>query len=191
MTAVKPEPVLADLWLAGAADLRHLAPQLTALYRRCFDEPPWSESPDRLDEFPAKLAADLEDNPRLSATVLSDRTDLLLGTAYGWPAPAALPDTAWHAALSATLDQDQLQHLLSPAMIVAELMVRPSARGRGYGRLLLEALIAHAPAAWLCTHPASTAATLYGHWGWQRLASFTSSRGAPRVVFVWPGDAGR
>ncbi|HEV2086857.1 MAG TPA: GNAT family N-acetyltransferase [Cryptosporangiaceae bacterium] len=191
MTAVAPEPVLADLWLAGADDLRQLAPQLTVLYRRCFDEPPWSASPDRLDEFPAKLAADLEDNPRLRGTVLSDRGDLLLGAAYGWPAPAALPDTTWHRVLAATLDSEQLQHLLSPAMIVAELMVRPSARGRGYGRLLLEALVAHAPSAWLCTHPESTAATLYERWGWQRLAAFTSYRGAPRVVFVWPGGTAR
>src|SRR5256885_15730210 len=146
----------------GPDELDALRGELHELYRMCFTEPPWNESAERLEEYPALLAKRLA-RPGASAVVVTDQSTVV-GVAYGSPAAATLPDEPFYRALAEALP-DRAHLLVSPALEVIELMVSPRSRGRGVGRALLDRYVA-GRTAWLCTHPNAPARRLSESAGW-------------------------
>lgn len=166
-----------------------LAPGLHRLYRRCFAEPPWSESDEAMDGFPARLAVDM-DRPGAGGVVAWDGARLV-GATYGRAAPAVLPDDDFHRALTAGVPADVWPDLVAPAVRVIELMVDPDDRGRGVGRDLLARYVAGYPAAWLLTHPRAPARGLYEAARFRPRGDFISHRGDPRVLYTRAGLTAR
>lgn len=167
------------------ARLVNLTPELHRLYRRCFTEPPWSESDEVIDGFPARLVADLD---RVGAGGIVARDGArLVGVTYGRSAPETMPDNDATRALTSGVPADVWPDLVAPAVVVVELMVDPDDRGRGVGRELLSRYVAGHPAAWLCTHPEAPARGVFEAVGFRHRGGFTSHRGEPRVVYTRAG----
>jgi GNAT superfamily N-acetyltransferase len=169
-----------------ARELGALPASLQRLYRRCYAQPPWAASEEHLAAFPHRLADHL-DQAGTHGIVVTDTIELT-GAIYGWPAPAHRPDDPLTNAGYAAVPPDQQHRLSPPAAVVAELMIHPDHQGTGIGRELLRQFTTQHPAAWLCTHPDSTAAALCTSAGWQQLARFTSPTGAPRLLYAWPAE---
>jgi GNAT superfamily N-acetyltransferase len=167
----------------GPDRLGELSREVHELYRRCFAEPPWSESPAKFDEYPARLAKQLT-KPGVSG-VIAQHGAALAGVVYGWPAPDPLPaDDPFYVTLPAAI-----HHLLrGPALEVVELMVHPDHRGRGIGAALLDRLVSGHRTAWLCTHPHAPATRLYERAGWIARGTF-AFKDQPRVVYTWDASA--
>lgn len=163
-----------------------LPASLQRLYRHCYARPPWSASEEHLAAFPDRLADHL-DQPGAHGIVVTDTLELA-GAIYGWPAPAPRPEDPLTNAVYTAIPPDQQHRLEAPAAVVSELMIHPDHQGRGLGHELLRQFTAQHPAAWLCTHPDSTAAALCTSAGWQQLARLTSPTGAPRLLYAWPSQ---
>ncbi|MBG0819980.1 GNAT family N-acetyltransferase [Planomonospora sp. ID91781] len=151
-----------------AADTSRLSADIIALYERCYGVPPWSETPEQLRAYPARLAQSLT-RPGFTAWTTRDN-DRLTGACYGWPTPADLTGNHLYEAIIGTLGPNAACLLMRDAFEVAELFVHPDARGRGLGRALLSAATAGRPATWLITSPDVPAARLYQRLGWRQIA---------------------
>jgi GNAT superfamily N-acetyltransferase len=186
---------------------RH-ATQLEALYRRCFAEPPWHETVERLAGFRGRLTAHLGRDGFVCLVAVerlgTDRAGTeqagtdgagaervgvervhLVGAVYGWPAGHELAaGSTFDDALAAAVPPAVAGRLVSPALIVAELMVDPARQRRGIGRALLSRFTEGWPAAWLCTHPDAPAAGMYRRDGWREEVAFVVE-GCPMVLFTW------
>jgi GNAT superfamily N-acetyltransferase len=166
-----------------AIRLRRHAAALATVYRRCFSEPPWRESADRLAGFPTRLAAHLGRGGFAGLIAMSG--DRLVGTVYGWPAgPALESGTQFDDALAAAVTPAVASRLVAPALVVAELMVDPDHQRRGIGRTLLARFVDGWPSAWLCTHPDAPAAGMYRRDGWGAELHFVVDD-CPLQLFTW------
>ena len=166
-----------------AIQLGRHATALETLYRRCFSEPPWRESAERLAGFPDRLTAHLGHCG--SHGLVASLGDHLVGAIYGWPAGSMLESgSRFDDALAEAVTPEVAARLVAPALTVAELMVDPAHQRRGIGRTLLTRFTADWPAAWLCTHPDAPAATMYRQDGWQEHGTFAVDE-YPLVVFTW------
>jgi GNAT superfamily N-acetyltransferase len=67
---------------------------------------------------------------------------------------------------------------------IGDLMVHPSARRQGLGRVLLDQLVASRQPAALVTHPDSSARRLYEAAGWRPTGRFTVLGGLDRIVYA-------
>lgn len=170
-----------------AIQLGRHATQLETLYRRCFAEPPWQESVDRLDGFPGRLTAHLGRDG--FAGLLAVDNGHLVGAVYGWPAgPSLATGSTFDDALAAAVTPAVASRLVFPALIVAELMVDPVHQRKGIGRSLLSRFTTGWPSAWLCTHPEAPAARMYRDDGWLEEAEFAVEE-YPMVLFTWRATA--
>ena len=161
---------------------RH-AGQLEGLYRRCFTEPPWRESSERLAGFPDRLTAHLGRDG--FDGLVAEEEGRLVGTVYGWPAgPTLESGNHFDDALSAAVTPAVIARLVAPALVVAELMVDPGHQRRGIGRRLLTRFVEGWTTAWLCTHPEAPAAGMYRRDGWREELAFHVD-GYPMVLFTW------
>jgi predicted N-acetyltransferase YhbS len=159
---------------------------LWRLYRECFSAPPWSEPEEQLAGFPDRLREQLA-HPGAGGLITYDG-DEVVGAVYGWPAPAHQPrDNAFDRAVADAAPPGALARMVTPALVVAELMVAASHRRRGIAAQLLAAYVATAPAAWLSTHRDSSAAAFYRRQGWREDAGFTVD-GAPLLLFTWAAE---
>ncbi|WP_188189771.1 GNAT family N-acetyltransferase [Nonomuraea sp. SYSU D8015] len=147
-----------------------ISPHIIELYRRCYAAPPWSETPEQLDGYPAKLAAATK-RPGFTALTARDDSGRLAGVCYGWPTPADLTGSHIYDALVKTFGPDATAALTRDAFEVAELFVHPEHQGRGIGRRLLAEATGHWPAAWLITDPQAPAAALYRKLGWREFGA--------------------
>ncbi|MBE1470058.1 GNAT family N-acetyltransferase [Kibdelosporangium phytohabitans] len=166
----------------NAEQLGDLRSALHELYRLCFADPPWNESRTRLDNFANILTKHLA-QPDLSASVAWDGR-ALHGVAYGWPMPPELPEDAFHMMVTQAVPAERL---VAPALTVTELMVHPASRGQGLGRRLLDHYVGQHEA-WLVTHPAAPACSLYDSMGWTRSDEFRNPYGDRRVVYLRAGQ---
>lgn len=137
---------------------------LTDAYRETFGGPPWDESGEQVTLFAEGVTGWAVRDGFRAAWVRQDET--VIGFAFRVRTPQPVPDTGFYAVL-----RDRCgAHVesLSGAVEVVELAVRPSARGRGLGRDLLDA-VAGAERAWLVTR-ADAAGTLafYRRLGWRQ-----------------------
>ena len=101
------------------------------------------------------------------ATARADNT--LVGYALGFTLPA---DTAWWEDLRTPVGPADIAEDGHRTFAVNELMVRPTHRGRGYGRQLHDALLSNRPEqrATLLVRPDNEhARSAYLRWGWHKL----------------------
>lgn len=168
---------------ADAIQFARYAAQLEVLYRRCFGEPPWPESAERLAGFPDRLTAHLGRDG--FGGLVAAGVGRLVGAVYGWPAgPILESGNHFDDALASAVPPAMAGRLVAPALIVAELMVDPEHQQRGIGRTLLARFTDGWPSAWLCTHPDAPAAAMYRHDGWREEIRFAVD-GCPMVLFTW------
>jgi ribosomal protein S18 acetylase RimI-like enzyme len=80
------------------------------------------------------------DRPGLRAVAVHEDA-ILVGIAYGY---VGAPGQWWHDQVRAALGPDLAQRWLTDAFEVCELHVRQAQQGRGYGRQLLDTLLAGA-----------------------------------------------
>jgi ribosomal protein S18 acetylase RimI-like enzyme len=160
-----------------AAGLKELREPLLDLYRRCFAEPPWSETDFRVFE---DVADEHFTKSGLTAVAAVEGDDLV-GVIYGWPCPDSLPDDDYHK----SVPRSALPHMVAPAHTVSELMVHPGHQRKGIGRRLLSEYMRDVPSAWLVTHPEAPARALYDSAGWQAGEEFVNHRGIPRVFYFY------
>jgi GNAT superfamily N-acetyltransferase len=140
--------------------------QIIDLYQRCYAAPPWSETPEQLNDYPANLAASME-RPGFIAHTASDDAGRLVGVCYGWPTPADLTGNHVYDTLIKTFGLDATTALTRDAFEVVELFIHPDHQGQGIGRNLLTQATGSWPTAWLITSPQAPAAVLYRKLGWQ------------------------
>ncbi|MEU3778935.1 GNAT family N-acetyltransferase, partial [Streptomyces sp. NPDC032472] len=133
------------------------------VYHRVYREPPYHEDAAAADDF-ARQLADHAALPGFSVTTVGDGREPggLGGFAYGvhrepgwWHPRAAAPAPPW---------------LHRPLFYVYELAVVRESRGRGYGRELLDLLLADRdePFAVLAASSRASARELYRRWGWTK-----------------------
>ncbi|WP_433294301.1 GNAT family N-acetyltransferase [Actinoplanes sp. CA-030573] len=165
-----------------AAGLREHQQQLAVIYRQCFAAPPWNEPAAETDGYPDRLHRQTS-YPGARGVIARSGTTVV-AAAYGWPAPATLPEATEHdRAVRDAVPPELAALLVAPALVVAELMVAPSWQRQGLGRRLLAELVADAPRAWLATHPQAPAVALYEQTGWQRQFTYRAG-GHPLVLFT-------
>ncbi|MER6008705.1 GNAT family N-acetyltransferase [Nonomuraea sp. NPDC051941] len=143
-----------------------ISAQIIDLYQRCYAAPPWSETPEQLGRYPAKLAAGAA-KPGFSALTTTDDADRLTGVCYGWPTPDELSGNRVYDALVTAFGLPAATALTRGAFEVVELFVHPGHQGQGIGARLLDGMTAGRPSAWLITDPGAPAAGLYRRLGWR------------------------
>jgi GNAT superfamily N-acetyltransferase len=171
-----------DIAPVNGEELLGLQERLHPIYRQCFAGPPWSEPPEELDGYPARLARQAA-YPGAYGLVASIG-GVVAGAVYGWPAPAVLPSSnAFDLAVRAEAPAEVARLLVAPAVVVAELMVAPVYRRRGLARSLLRGFGAGAARAWLATHPHADAVRFYEAEGWIRRFTYEVG-GRPLVLYT-------
>ncbi|MEW2414665.1 GNAT family N-acetyltransferase [Streptomyces sp. NPDC046866] len=149
----------------------HRPQEFRDVYHRVYREPPYREDAAAADGF-ARQLADHAALPGFCATTVLDG-GVLGGFAYGvrreegwWHPRAAAPAPPW---------------LRGPLFYVYELAVVRELRGRGYGRELLDLLLADRtePFAVLAASNRASARELYRRWGWTEVGEL---KGPPHGV---------
>ena len=123
------------------------------------------------------------DRPGLRAVAVLEQ-ERLVGIAYGY---VGRPGQWWHDQVRAAMTTEAAHSWLSDAFEVCELHVRPAQQGKGYGRALLDTLLAGAGTrtAVLTTPDRETRARhFYRAGGWQDLVRGLRFPGDPRTFAV-------
>ncbi|WP_328776463.1 GNAT family N-acetyltransferase [Streptomyces goshikiensis] len=167
-----------------------LADELVDAYAEVFSGPPWNEGEETIRQFATRLQAD---SRRAGfRTALAQSAVGIDGFATGWITPAAFPRNRAYAQVAAQLGAPRVRELLSGALEIDELAVRPYARGRGTGRALLTEITADAPdgRAWLLTSRLATdTVATYRRLGWHEVAARPGTETGV-VVFLAPEHPG-
>ena len=168
-----------------------LADELVDAYADVFSAPPWNESEETIRQFATRLPADAR--RRGFRTAFAQSSTGIDGFATGWVTPAAFPKNRGYAQVAAQLGPGRVKELLTGALEIDELAVRPYARGRGTGRALLTEITADAPdrRAWLLTSrlAVDTVAT-YRRLGWHEVPA-TPGTETGVLVFLSPEHPNR
>ena len=150
------------------ADLRPLRAQLLRVYRETFSGPPYNEREDDVVIFYDRLLRHSQYPGFRFLAAMATGGDLL-GLTDGY---SSLPGQWWHEVVGREMSPELRREWLQGAFDFTELAVRPSARGRGIGGPLHDALLEGLPhpTACLSTHQSQTVALgLYRKRGWVEL----------------------
>ncbi|WP_327283601.1 MULTISPECIES: GNAT family N-acetyltransferase [unclassified Streptomyces] len=168
-----------------------LVDELVDAYADVFSAPPWNEDEETIRQFSVRLQAD--SRRRGFRTALAQSAAGIDGFATAWLTPATFPKDRGYAQVSAQLGPQRVRELLTGALEIDELAVRPYARGHGTGRALLTEITADAPdrRAWLLTSRLAidTVAT-YRRLGWHEVTSLPGTQTGV-IVFLSPDHPGR
>jgi ribosomal protein S18 acetylase RimI-like enzyme len=152
--------------LADAATFLASRTELAEAYREAFSGPPWDESEDQVLTFTAALPDWAARDGFAAAWVRDERS--VTGFAFRVRTPEPLPPGGFYGMLRERFGAEV--DSLAGAVEVVELAVRPSARGLGLGRSLLEAVV-DGRRAWLVTRTAAEGTiAFYRRLGWRELA---------------------
>ncbi|MFC9299348.1 GNAT family N-acetyltransferase [Streptomyces sp. NPDC057011] len=168
-----------------------LADELVDAYADVFSAPPWNEDEETIRQFATRLQSDAR--RRGFRTALAQSEAGIDGFATGWITPAAFPRDRGYAQVASQLGPDRVKELLTGALEIDELAVRPYARGRGTGRALLTEITADAPdhRAWLLTSRLATATVAtYRRLGWHEVEPLPDTR-TNVIVFLSPNHPNR
>ncbi|MFF4426898.1 GNAT family N-acetyltransferase [Streptomyces sp. NPDC001549] len=143
----------------------HRPQEFRDVYHRVYREAPYHEDASAADAFAAQLAAHAA-LPGFAVAAVRDG-GALGGFAYG----VRREEGWWHPRAAAPAPH----RLRGPLFYVYELAVLPRLRGRGYGRALLEELVAARtePHAVLAASTRAPARELYRRWGWEKAGELT------------------
>ncbi|MET9887058.1 GNAT family N-acetyltransferase [Streptomyces sp. NPDC006430] len=136
------------------------------VYHRVYCEPPYHEDAAAADGFVRQLAGHAA-LPGFSVTTVGDG-GVLSGFAYG----VHREEGWWHPRAAAPAPPRLRRHSL---FYVYELAVVRELRGRGYGRELLDLLLADRsePFAVLAASSRASARAMYRRWGWTKVGELT------------------
>ncbi|MCJ1677135.1 GNAT family N-acetyltransferase [Streptomyces sp. APSN-46.1] len=168
-----------------------LADELVDAYADVFSAPPWNEDAETIRQFASRLQADVR--RRGFRTAISQSEAGIDGFATGWITPAAFPKNRAYAQVAAQLGAGRVKELLSGALEIDELAVRPYARGHGTGRALLTEITADAPdrRAWLLTSRLATdTVATYRRLGWHEVPALPGTETGV-IVFLSPEHPNR
>lgn len=168
-----------------------LADELVDAYADVFSAPPWNEDEETIRQFATRLPADAR--RRGFRTALAQSATGIDGFATGWITPAAFPKDRAYAQVAAQLGPARVKELLTGALEIDELAVRPYARGRGTGRALLTEITHDAPdrRAWLLTSRlAKDTVATYRRLGWHEVAALPGTETGV-IVFLSPDHPNR
>ncbi|NUR59860.1 MAG: GNAT family N-acetyltransferase [Catenulispora sp.] len=150
------------------SELVGLREELIAVAAEAFSAPPWNEGPDDAAGLVDGMLGKVERRDFTAVAAFDDGR--LAGFAYGHT-----------GSTTAGLHPGPLAP--AEAFEVIELAVATAYQGRGIGRMLHNALIAHAPSPrMLLTHHEAPARGAYARWGWTEVASVTTLSGHERVL---------
>ncbi|MCX5147550.1 MULTISPECIES: GNAT family N-acetyltransferase [unclassified Streptomyces] len=168
-----------------------LADELVDAYADVFSAPPWNEDEETIRQFAVRLQADAR--RRGFRTALAQSTAGIDGFATGWLTPASFPKARGYTQVAAQLGPERVRELLTGALEIGELAVRPYARGHGTGRALLTEITADAPdrRAWLLTSRLATdTVATYRRLGWHEVTARPGTQTGV-IVFLSPDHPGR
>lgn len=152
------------------AGVRERAAAWTAVYNACFTTPPWHEPHRSTDQYLERIGWHL-DQPDLRGVEALDEHRTVVAVAYGWPSAEEVPDRLIYRAIAEVLGDEATAALWAERPFeVVEVMVDPTARGKGLGARLLAAIREGHRTAWLLTRPDSDAPAFYRRLGWKRAA---------------------
>ncbi|MFB6613420.1 GNAT family N-acetyltransferase [Streptomyces sp. NPDC056367] len=163
-----------------------LADELVDAYADVFSAAPWNEDEETIRQFAARLQADTRRNGFRTALAQSEAG--IDGFATGWVTPAVFPRGRAYPQVASQLGPDRVRALLTGALEIDELAVRPYARGRGTGRALLTEITADAPdrRAWLLTSRLATdTVATYRRLGWHEVPALPGTETGV-IVFLSP-----
>ncbi|MCC0098004.1 GNAT family N-acetyltransferase [Streptomyces flavotricini] len=167
-----------------------LADELVDAYADTFSAPPWNEDAETIRQFAVRLQSD--SRRRGFRTALAQSATGIDGFATGWLTPATFPKDRGYAQVAAQLGPARVRELLTGALEIDELAVRPYARGHGTGRTLLTEITADAPdrRAWLLTSRLATdTVATYRRLGWHEVTARPGTQTGV-IVFLSPGHPG-
>ncbi|KOU77597.1 GCN5 family acetyltransferase [Streptomyces sp. XY593] len=168
-----------------------LADELVDAYADVFSAPPWNEDEETIRQFAVRLQADTR---RAGfRTALAQSQAGIDGFATAWVTPSAFPANRAYGQVAAQLGRDRVKELLTGALEIDELAVRPYARGHGTGRALLTEITADAPdrRAWLLTSRLATdTVATYRRLGWHEVKARPGTETGV-IVFLSPEHPGR
>ncbi|MFD7079132.1 GNAT family N-acetyltransferase [Streptomyces sp. NPDC002181] len=180
-----------DIVICYGQAVLDLADELVDAYADVFSAPPWNEDAETIRQFSVRLQADTR--RRGFRTALAQSAAGIDGFATGWITPAAFPKDRGYAQVAAQLGPARVRELLTGALEIDELAVRPYARGHGTGRALLTEITADAPdgRAWLLTSRLATdTVATYRRLGWHEVAPRPGTQTGV-IVFLSPDHPGR
>ncbi|MFD9726178.1 GNAT family N-acetyltransferase [Streptomyces sp. NPDC059072] len=168
-----------------------LVDELVDTYADVFSAPPWNEDEETIRQFAGRLQTDTR-RPGFRAALAQSEAGID-GFATAWVTPAVFPRGRAYPQVAAQLGADRVRGLLTGALEIDELAVRPHARGRGTGRALLTEMTADAPdgKAWLLTSRLATdTVATYRRLGWHEVAALPGTETGV-IVFLSPDHPDR
>jgi GNAT superfamily N-acetyltransferase len=169
--------VIALTGAMAATAAEGLAPALAEIAAAAFAGPPWNEADGQAGRAVDQMLACARRRSFVLAVALAPEGPGLAGFAYGLP--------GWHPAILGGRPPEPAD---APPFELCELAVRPSARGRGVGAALHDAILAVSGPRlrWLTTHPAARPALgLYRSRGWHTTRLVPSARdGTTRLLMT-------